>query len=203
MAITKTTTVLQLHVLPAEDSSAEDSNNAKHARVEVTYQEAFDDPDDSTLPATTTRYVYLTKFVEEWRSSNRLFWRSSACSRCLWGYLELIMVVPLSGSFTLGNAHLNAGGTLSSQVSMNDSDIRALANDFSGEISMSQMRGGTTITQGNSSNTSYGYSEGIGTGSAFGSIADDDIFVTGRVMGIFYVEIVLKGTTSRTFFRIY
>lgn len=64
MAITKTTTVLQLHVLPAEDSSAEDSNNAKHPRVEVTYQEAFDDPEDSTLPATTTRYVYLTKFVE-------------------------------------------------------------------------------------------------------------------------------------------
>ena len=110
------------------------------------------------------------------------------------------MVVPLSGSFTLGNAHLNAGGTLSSQVSMNDSDVRALANDFSGEISMSQMRGGTTITQGNSSNTSFGYSEGIGTGSAFGSIADDDIFVTGRVMGIFYVEAVFKGTTSRTFF---
>jgi len=110
------------------------------------------------------------------------------------------MVVPLSGSFTLGNAHLNAGGSLSSQVSMNDSDIRALANDFSGQISMSQLRGGTTITQGNSSNTSYGYSEGIGTGAAFGSIADDDIFVTGRVMGIFYVELVLKGTTSRTFF---
>jgi len=110
------------------------------------------------------------------------------------------MVVPLSGSFTLGNIHVNAGGTLTGQVSLNDSDVRALANDFSGEISMNQCRGGTTVTQGGSIPGSAGYSEGIGTASAFGSIADDDIFVTGRVMGIFFTEVSFKGTTSRTFF---
>lgn len=97
----------------------------------------------------------------------------------------------------MNTVHINAGGTSATQVSLNDSDVRALANDFSGEISMNQCRGGTTITQGGSIPGSVGYSEGIGTGSSFGSIADNDIFVTGRVMGIFYTEISFKGTTSR------
>lgn len=110
------------------------------------------------------------------------------------------MVVPLSGSFNMNTVHVNAGGSSTTQVSLNDSDVRALANDFSGQISMSQTRGGTTITQGGSIPGSAGYSEGIGTGTAFGSIADNDIFVTGRVMGIFYTQISFKGTTSRTFF---
>jgi len=100
----------------------------------------------------------------------------------------------------MNTVHVNAGGSSTTQVSLNDSDVRALANDFSGQISMSQTRGGTTVTQGNSSNVSFGYSEGIGTGSAFGSIADDDIFVTGRVMGIFYTEIEVKGSYTRTMF---
>lgn len=101
----------------------------------------------------------------------------------------------------MNTVHVNAGGTSGTQVSLNDSDVRALANDFSGQISMSQCRGGTTITQGNASNVSFGYSEGIGAnGATFGSIADDDIFTTGRVMAIFYSEIVIKGSYSRTMF---
>ena len=65
MAITKTTTVLQIHVMPAEDTAAADTANAKHPTVEVTYQELFDDPDDSLLPVTTNRYVELKKYVED------------------------------------------------------------------------------------------------------------------------------------------
>jgi hypothetical protein len=100
----------------------------------------------------------------------------------------------------MNTVHTNAGGAANTQVSLNDSDVRAMANISSGAISMNDCRGGTTITQGGQIPGSAGYSEGIGTGSAFGSIADDDIFVTGRVMGIFYTEISFKGTTSRTFF---
>jgi len=65
MAITKTTTVQQIHVIPAEDTSAADSANAKHPIIEVTYQELFDDSEDALLPVTTTRYVLLKKYVED------------------------------------------------------------------------------------------------------------------------------------------
>ena len=48
----------------------------------------------------------------------------------------------------MNHIHREAGGPNGSQCSMNDSDIRALAQDFSGEISFSDTRGGATLTQG-------------------------------------------------------
>jgi len=65
MAITKTTSILSIYVSPAEDTSAADSANAKYPTIEVNYQELFDDPDDSLLPVTTNRYVYLSRYVED------------------------------------------------------------------------------------------------------------------------------------------
>ena len=65
MAITKTTTVQNIYIQRAQDSSAADTTNAKHPTVEVIYEEFFDDPDDSLLPITTSRVVYLSKYVED------------------------------------------------------------------------------------------------------------------------------------------
>ena len=65
MAITKTTTVQNIYIQRAQDTSAEDTSNAKHPTVEVIYEEFFDDPDDSLLPITTSRAVYLHKYVED------------------------------------------------------------------------------------------------------------------------------------------
>ena len=72
----------------------------------------------------------------------------------------------------MNHIHREAGGPNGSQCSMNDSDIRALAQDFSGEISFSDTRGGATLTQGASGTSIFGFHDGTqGDGiSAFGSI---------------------------------
>ena len=82
------------------------------------------------------------------------------------------MPVPLTGAINLNKCHREAGGTNFTQVGMGDSDMRALANDFSGQISMSQFRGGCTVTQGYNGTSLFGYSDGThGSGdAAYGSV---------------------------------
>jgi len=65
MAITKTTTVQRCEVYPLQDSSADDTANAKHPRVMVVYNDVIDDADDADLPVTATRVKHLYKFVED------------------------------------------------------------------------------------------------------------------------------------------
>ena len=65
MAITKTTTVQRCEVYPLQDSSAEDTANAKHPLVMVIYTDVIDDADDPDLPVTATRLKHIFKFVED------------------------------------------------------------------------------------------------------------------------------------------
>lgn len=65
MAITKTTTVQRCEVYPLQDSSADDTANAKHPRVMVVYNDVIDDADDADLPVTATRVKHINKFVED------------------------------------------------------------------------------------------------------------------------------------------
>ena len=72
----------------------------------------------------------------------------------------------------MNHIHREAGGPNGGQCSMNDSDIRALANDFSGQISFSDTRGGCTLTQGASGTSLFGFNDGThgDSVSAFGSV---------------------------------
>ena len=65
MAITKTTTVQRCEVYPLQDSSAEDTANAKHPTVMVVYNDTLDDSEDADLPVTATRVKHIYKFVED------------------------------------------------------------------------------------------------------------------------------------------
>ena len=65
MAITNVRTVQRVEVYPAQDSSAEDTANAKHETLMVVYNHTFDDSEDAALPITTTKVVHLNKFVED------------------------------------------------------------------------------------------------------------------------------------------
>jgi len=65
MAITKTTTVQRCEVYPLQDSSAEDTVNAKHPTVMVVYNDTLDDSEDADLPVTATRVKHIYKFVED------------------------------------------------------------------------------------------------------------------------------------------
>jgi len=65
MAITNVRTVQRVEVYPAQDSSAEDTANVKHASIMVVYNHTFDDSEDSDLPVTTSKSVHLSKFVED------------------------------------------------------------------------------------------------------------------------------------------
>jgi hypothetical protein len=65
MAITKTTTVQRCEVYPLQDSSAEDTANAKYPSVMVVYNDSMDDADDADLPVTATRVKHIHKFVED------------------------------------------------------------------------------------------------------------------------------------------
>lgn len=78
----------------------------------------------------------------------------------------------LTGALSMNHIHREAGGPNGGQCSMNDSDIRALAQTSSGEISFSDTRGGATLTQGSSGTSLFGFSNGTHGGgvSAFGSI---------------------------------
>ena len=112
------------------------------------------------------------------------------------------MVVPLSGQIAMNRIHINAGGSSGSQVGMNDSDVRALANDFSGQIDFAQTRGGVTITQGTSGSVK-GYSDGqVGGGSsyAYGSITQKGNVNGANVIAVYYSEFTIKGNTTRIFF---
>ena len=114
------------------------------------------------------------------------------------------MPVPLTGAISMNSSHREAGGANGSQVSMGDSDMRALANDFSGQISMSQFRGGCTVTQGYSGTSLFGYSDGThGTGDAtYGSVTKfGDVGIKGaNLERVSYTKITttIKGVTSTT-----
>lgn len=112
------------------------------------------------------------------------------------------MPVPLSGQIDMNDIHINAGGVSGTQVSLNDSDVRALANDFSGQIFITFTRGGTTITQGTSGSIK-GYSDGQingGSSYAYGSIADKAHVNNANVIALYYSEFTIKGNTTRIFF---
>ena len=108
----------------------------------------------------------------------------------------------------MNHVHREAGGPNGGQVSINDSDVRALANDFSGQISFSQFRGGATLTQGQiTSGTGFtnGYSDGTQGFNAIGSLTK--ISATGpngaNVEAVYYTQVTVtskSGTsTSRNF----
>ena len=65
MAITNVRKVQRVEVYPIADSTAADTSNAKHESIMVAYNYTFDDSEDASLPITTTKVVYLNKFVED------------------------------------------------------------------------------------------------------------------------------------------
>ena len=65
MAITKVTKVQRMEVYPPANSSAEDTENAKHETVMVVYEDTLDDSADADLPVTATRVKHLSKLVED------------------------------------------------------------------------------------------------------------------------------------------
>jgi hypothetical protein len=65
MAITNVRKVGRVEVYPAQDTSAANTANAKHASIMVVYNHTFDDADDADLPVVTTKVVHLNKFVED------------------------------------------------------------------------------------------------------------------------------------------
>lgn len=65
MAITKTTTVQRIDVIPAVDSSAEDTTNEAHPTAYVVYLDTIDDESDNDLPIVHTRGKTFEKFDSE------------------------------------------------------------------------------------------------------------------------------------------
>ena len=65
MAITKTTTVQRIDVIPAVDSSAEDTTNEAHPTAYVVYLDTIDDSSDDDLPIVHTRGKNFEKFDSE------------------------------------------------------------------------------------------------------------------------------------------
>ena len=65
MAITKTRALNSIEVIPAEDSSAADSSNAKHPTVVVFYTHTFDDSTDDDIPIESNEIRTLQKYVED------------------------------------------------------------------------------------------------------------------------------------------
>ena len=120
----------------------------------------------------------------------------------------------------MNHIHREAGGANGTQCSMNDSDIRALANDFSGQISFSDTRGGCTLTQGVDGSSLFGFNDGTQGDSipAFGSvtkISDTGINnanlerciyqkITTTIKGVtttsHYFVLRLTGNRAKTFF---
>ena len=50
---------------PATDTSAADTDNAKHPIIAVVYLHEFDDPNDDLLPATTEEFREITRYVSD------------------------------------------------------------------------------------------------------------------------------------------
>jgi len=65
MAITKTTIVERIDVVPARDSSADDTTNAAWPIAYVAYQDTIDDSSDDDLPIVHTRGKTFEKFDSE------------------------------------------------------------------------------------------------------------------------------------------
>jgi len=65
MAITKTTTIERIDVVPAYDVSADDTENAAHPVAHVYYKDTIDDESDDDLPIFQTRSKRFEKFDSE------------------------------------------------------------------------------------------------------------------------------------------
>ena len=65
MAITKTTNLERVEVMPAEDAAAADTTNAGNPRVECVYLDTVDDSTDDDLPASFTRIKTLHRYSDE------------------------------------------------------------------------------------------------------------------------------------------
>ena len=80
------------------------------------------------------------------------------------------MALQTSGAISLNQIHIEAGGTSGTQVSLNDSDIRAVAGSASGAVEVDDCYGATVVavTQGikyQTMATLYGYSDSVSIGS--------------------------------------
>jgi len=65
MAITKTTIVERIDVVPARDSSADDTTNLAWPIAYVIYQDTIDDSSDDDLPIIHSRSKSFEKFDSE------------------------------------------------------------------------------------------------------------------------------------------
>ena len=65
MAITKTIKLEKVEVIPAIDTTAAASSNAKHPTVLATYTFTVNDSEDSDLPIVGNKIKELTKFVSD------------------------------------------------------------------------------------------------------------------------------------------
>ena len=98
------------------------------------------------------------------------------------------MPLQTSGTLSLNDIHVEAGGSSGSQASINDSDIRALIGKASGaQMAFSEWYGASsawtsTLTIGNFKNV-YGYAAGV-----YGSLSDTtiDTFSNRTITNIFW-----------------
>ena len=65
MAITKTTAIQRIDVIPAADSSADDTTNPAWPTAYVVYLDTLDDSSDDDLPIVHTRGKTFEKFDSE------------------------------------------------------------------------------------------------------------------------------------------
>ena len=65
MAITKTTTIQKIYVIPATDSSADSTTNPAWPTAHVVYLDTLDDSSDDDLPIVHTRGKTFEKFDSE------------------------------------------------------------------------------------------------------------------------------------------
>ena len=102
----------------------------------------------------------------------------------------------------MNHIHREAGGANGGQCSMNDSDIRALANDFSGKSLLVILEEECTLTQGSSGSSLFGFNDGThgDSVSAFGSVTKiSDVGINGaNLERAMYQKIstTIKGVTT-------
>ena len=65
MAITKTTTITRIHVIPAADPTAASNTNNGNYTIEVLSTITLDDESDSELPITTLKNHMIYRYVSD------------------------------------------------------------------------------------------------------------------------------------------
>ena len=126
------------------------------------------------------------------------------------------MGTPASGTITLNEVHVEAGGSSGSQCSFNDSDIRLICgSNQNTQFSMSDMydraadfvqsgtvgTGSVTSSSGYFSSTSYyrGFNSGITSPANLSPTSESSYMGGGTITGVFCTSSTIGGTELKSF----